>query len=361
MTRISKSVLLMGTAILALAACSSSKGPGDIGSKNDIVVRNNGLPGAKPPLPGGDVTDPAVNASNDALAMPPAAVEQGQPLPDTSPEMEAAVQAEEESKAPVASSVSEPMNDPAQPLPPTASEAAIPDAPVTQTATTTPPDAMSQPDIAPTYMPEPVEPPVTAQSAPASPVISEPAPAPADMPAAAPVQAPRSSVYPVEDYPAQPEMAPAPAPTAAVAPAPAPVATAPSAPSANAYVPLPAGSDYPLDPNAPYSPSAMAGRTSASAEPAVTSTIAPPVTAPAVTAPPAVAAPAAPASAFSLTDPVVIRSAQSALKAKGAYAGPENGAIDTTFLNALTAYQVQNKLPVGGLNIETLKSLNVIE
>ncbi len=339
MTRISKSVLLMGTAILALAACSSSKGPGDIGSKNDIVVRNNGLPGAKPPLPGGDVTDPAVNASNDALAMPPAAVEQGQPLPDTSPEMEAAVQAEQEQGAPVASSVSEPMNDPMQPMPPTASEAAIPDAPVTQTATTTPPDSMSQPDIAPTYMPEPVEP-------------------PADMPAAAPVQAPRSSVYPVEDYPAQPEMAPAPAPTAAVAPAPAPVATAPSA---NAYVPLPAGSDYPLDPNAPYSPSAMAGRTSASAEPAVTSTIAPPVTAPAVTAPPAVAAPAVPAPAFSLTDPVVIRSAQSALKAKGAYAGPENGAIDTTFLNALTAYQVQNKLPVGGLNMETLKSLNVIE
>lgn len=345
MIRISKSVLMMGVAVVALAACSSNKGPGAIGTKDDIVVRNNGLPGSQPPLPGGDVTDPAVAALNDPLAIPPPAVEQGQPLPDTSPEMEAAVQAEQEQRAPVASSVSEPMNDPAQPLPPTASEAAIPEEPVTSTATTTPP----------AYMPEPIE-----QAAPQAAPVAMPEPAPVAQqttPAVAPVAAP-SSVYPAEHYPAQPEIAaPAQAPVQAISPRPE------AAPSANAYVPMPAGSNYPLDPNAPYSPSAMAGRTSASTQTSVAPPVAAPVAAPtmAPATAPAAAAPAPTTSSLNLADPVLIRSAQTALKAKGAYAGPENGTIDTTFLNALTAYQVQNKLPVGGLNMETLRNLAVIE
>lgn len=315
MTRISKSALLMGVAVMALAACSSAKGPGEIGTKNDIVVRNNGLPGSQPPLPGGDVIDPAVASSNDPLALPPASVEQGQPLPDTSPEVEAAVQAEEESRAPLASTTSEPMSDPADPLPPTASEAAIPEEPVTSTATTTPAQA-------------PVVPP--------------------------------SSVYPIEDYPAQ---AAAPAQTPVEVISPRPEAAPAAATSPNAYVPVPAGSAYPLDPNAPYSPSAMAGRTSSAAQTVVTPPAIPAPVAPAVTPPPAAPVIAAPTTtpSLSLNDPILIRSAQAALKAKGVYAGAENGTIDAAFLNALTAYQSQNRLPVGGLNMETLKSLNVIE
>lgn len=40
--RFSHSLLLASVAILALPSCSSAKGPGEIGSKNDIVVRNFG-------------------------------------------------------------------------------------------------------------------------------------------------------------------------------------------------------------------------------------------------------------------------------------------------------------------------------
>lgn len=40
--RFSHSLLLASVAVLALPSCSSAKGPGEIGSKNDIVVRNYG-------------------------------------------------------------------------------------------------------------------------------------------------------------------------------------------------------------------------------------------------------------------------------------------------------------------------------
>jgi len=40
-------LMLAGFAVLSLAACSDSKGPGALGSKDDIVIRNNGLPQAQ--------------------------------------------------------------------------------------------------------------------------------------------------------------------------------------------------------------------------------------------------------------------------------------------------------------------------
>jgi hypothetical protein len=61
-----------------------------------------------------------------------------------------------------------------------------------------------------------------------------------------------------------------------------------------------------------------------------------------------------------MADPAVIRAAQSALKAKGVYTGAETGQIDAGFLNALVMYQNQNNLPVGGINIETLRHLGVV-
>ena len=73
--------------------------------------------------------------------------------------------------------------------------------------------------------------------------------------------------------------------------------------------------------------------------------------------------PAAPVSAagVNFSDPTIIRSAQTALKTKGAYTGEVTGAVDAAFLNALTMYQNTNKLPVGGLNEATLRNLGVIE
>ena len=82
-----------------------------------------------------------------------------------------------------------------------------------------------------------------------------------------------------------------------------------------------------------------------------------------VSAPTDAAIPAAPVSAtgLNLSDPAVIRSAQTALKTKAGYTGEVSGAVDAAFLNALTVYQGINKLPVGGLNEATLRHLGVIE
>lgn len=323
MTRYSKSALLFGAALAVLSACSGTKGPGEIGTKNDIIVRNNGLPGsAKAAAPDADFT----STVEQAQAVPAPAVAAAEPLPDTSPAVEAAAQQVADAKAPLASTTATPTADIGGSATTSSTGAklidqVVPETPV-QDATIAPPPATT-----------------TASAAPAV----EPAPAPAAT----------SSVYPSTDY--APAAAPAtPASAAVTAPA---TAAAAVTPSANAYVPVPPGTDYPLDPNAPYSPKAMAGVA------ASTTASAPAPTATAPTTPTDAAAVAAPVSAtgLNLADPAVIRSAQTALKTKAGYAGEVSGTIDAAFLNALTVYQGKNKLPVGGLNEATLRHLGVIE
>ena len=109
MSRVFRSSLLLGVAVLSLAACSSSKGPGDLGSKDDIVVRNNGMPQAKQQAAdaapaatqGGDFSSTVEQA--EAHPMPEVAT--AEPLPDTSPAMEQAVKAQQEANAPLPSTV----------------------------------------------------------------------------------------------------------------------------------------------------------------------------------------------------------------------------------------------------------------
>ena len=67
------------------------------------------------------------------------------------------------------------------------------------------------------------------------------------------------------------------------------------------------------------------------------------------------------ANGVNYSDPAIIRAAQTALKAKGAYTGEATGSVDAAFLNALVMYQNQNKLPVGALNEETLRNLGVVQ
>lgn len=67
------------------------------------------------------------------------------------------------------------------------------------------------------------------------------------------------------------------------------------------------------------------------------------------------------ASGVNYSDPAIIRAAQTALAAKGAYTGAATGTIDAAFLNALVIYQNQNRLPVGALNEETLRNLGVVQ
>lgn len=293
MTRFSKTVLLMGFSLIALNACSSDKGPGPIGTKDDIVVRNNGLPGVQP--------------QSVASA--------GESVEPASPAVEAAAQAMEANNAPLASATTEPTSETATAELPIDSVA--PQDPVRDQQVAVP----SQAEIMP------------AEPAPA--VTSAPVPAPSP-----------SSVYPASDYPAQPAapaVEPAPAPTPAPAPVSSSVPTAPAIPhsavvprpavAAAAPVPAPAPSSsrpYPLDPDAPYSPAAVAAAQGNTAQSEQASQ---PVTA--------------------------VFAAKSALKEKGVYSGPVDSTMDAAFLNALTLYQGQNKLPQGGLNAETLQHLGI--
>ena len=162
MTRFSKTILLLGTAILALNACST-KGPGEIGSKDDIVVKNNGLPGAQ-------TQQAAVKAEGEdfsstveqAEAIPTPEVAAGEPLPDTTPAVEAAVAQHEAAKAPIAPDTASPADAASAPVSETRPlDAMAPTTPVTQPVT-----------------PPPANAPVTATSP------AAPAPTPATAPAA---------------------------------------------------------------------------------------------------------------------------------------------------------------------------------
>lgn len=300
MTRFSKTALMMGVAILALSACSGGKGPGEIGSKNDIVVNSRGLPGEKgmaPPPPAGDFS----STVEQAEAIPAPDVAQAEPLPDNSPAMQQAVAEQEAANAPM----------------PSAAAVTPPDALTASPSETRPIDAV----------------------APTEPVTNAAVPPPQEIPAPAPVASTQpSSVYPAADYEQAAAPAPVPTPSSERAASPAPS-------SSYAYVPAPAGYE-PEDPNAPYSPRAAAeaaARQSGQPQPAYEPS----------------AAPAA--GAVSYSDPAIIRAAQAALAQRVGYTGSQSGEIDASFLNALTVYQANNALPQGGLNAETLRALGVIQ
>ncbi len=302
MSRIIRSSLLLGVAVLSLAACAGDKGPGAIGSKDDIVVRNNGMPQAKQaeaaPAPAPQTGD-FTSTIEQGEAIPAPQVAAAEPLPDNSPAMEQAVAAQEAANAPLPSTPTSDATNSAVPADPAID-------PIDAVAPTTPVDA-------PAVIP----------------------PTPSAAPSAT------GSVYPATDYGTP---APTPAPTPDYVAIPVATPTPVAAPVTSSATPgpsaVPPGVEYPLDPNAPFSPKAVAAAAAAQGSAAVTS-------------------PATPIG--SPTDPVTIRAAQAALKAKGLYNGAETGEIDAAFLNALIVYQAQNGLPQGGLNEATLKNLGVVQ
>lgn len=307
MSRISRSTLLIGTAILALAACSNTKGPGELGTKNDIVVRNHGMPqaaqqAAAPAPQTGDFT----TTVEQGEAIPAPEVASAEALPDASPAVEQAVAAQAEASAPLPSAATSVTDTSA------AINSVAPAQPVTQTVT---------PPAAADYA-----------TAPAQPAVIPPTPEHAP--------SVTGGVYPATDYPAaqtaQPVPAPAyEAPVAPTAPAPQPVAQP---------VALPEGVKYPLDKNAPYSPKAVEAAIEAAG----------------ATVPAAATAPTT-APTGNPSDAATIRAAQAALKARGLYAGAETGTVDAALLNGLIMYQAQMGLPQGGLNEATLRSLGVVQ
>lgn len=280
MTKISKSLLLIGVAAISLSACSGDKGPGEIGTKDDIVVINKGLPGAKTAMsPEGDFS---------------ASVEQAQAVP--APAVEGAQELAPPEEAVTQSAVPEQAQDSTamtQETVPAMEGAVMDDAPVEQAA-----PELEQEQAAP----------VVAQDVPVA-----AAPAPTELP---PQQAVAASVS-VEATPSSQQAQPAP-----------PVA--------------PAKTPYPLDPNAPYSPKAMAAAAAAAGTPVTEPVVSP--------------------SGLNLNDPALIRSVQAALAAKSMYVGAQTGIMDADLLNAITKFQADNKLQItGGLNEDTLKALGVLK
>lgn len=297
-----KALLLAGVATLSLSACSGDKGPGEIGSKDDIVVVNKGMPGAQA----------AVKAEGEDFT---STVEQAEaiPTPEVAPAEHLAPETAD-AQAPVAQEVAQAVPSDAQLA---TSEPAVQE-PAVQEVAEPAPATTAAPDSAPAPVPTPA----------AAPVPAATSAAPATESAASPAVAPTSA----------PVATPAPTPTAAV-PAAAPVAAAakvePVKPADVKNIP------YPLDPNAPYSPKAMAAAAAAAGTPVTPPEISP--------------------SGINLNDPAIIRSVQAKLAEKKLFVGPQTGMMSADLMNGIAQYQVQNNLAIGPLNEETLKHLGVIK
>ncbi len=209
MTKISKSLLLLGVAAISLSACSGDKGPGDIGSKDDIVVINKGLPGAKTAMsPEGDfsasveqaqaVPAPAVEGTQELTppeeavtqsAVPEQAQDSTTMTQETVPAMEGAVmddappapELEQEQAAPV---VAQDVPVAAAPAPTEVPQQAVA-ASASVEATSSSQQAQPAPPVAPVKTPYPLDP-----NAPYSPKAMAAAAAAAGTPVTDPVVSP---------------------------------------------------------------------------------------------------------------------------------------------------------------------------
>lgn len=431
MTRLAtKTSLLFGVALITLSACGGGgKGPGALGTKSDIVVRNNGLPGAVAPVPPsaeGEITStieqaeavPAPEVMNEPLEMPPEAA----PV-SSSPAVEEEARRVEGQQAPVASSGAAPMNDgtpastqeasapapeeaaiiPAEPLAANVPPEGTPVASDTQTPATTQQELSSQPA---TSVPAPDVTATTASAvtaapqdiavqktenafvpddAPASavaalnakritearPVASEEAlQATAPVPASTPVQAPVHNVPATAEAPV---VAPTTASDAAATQAPAAETATPAvsqvydAPEQSVSAAVPASST-PVSPSSVYPaedyPPEVLAQTAQVRAHAETSAMLPPQGTEII--PPSegqsqIPAQQTPVPEINFNEPAIIKLAQNALQKKGIYKGKDDGIPNTQYLNALSKYQADNKLPQGGLNRETLRHMGVLQ
>lgn len=320
-----KGILLTGTAILALVACSSDKGPGEIGSLDDIVVRNHGEKAAMPPPGAEPVKQVKIDeAATEGDTSAPSAAEMIA-AEDTggkqSVEQTAAAAQEAQEKAMAAdAAVIEAEAATAAPAPAVEAESAQDDAQAQQTASadTAPgmnwnqPRRITTPDEADALVKE---------------QMAQSAPPPAD--AAAATTAPTPSAPPAEDVAAASQTS----------------APAASATPAEPKIPVTDPAHYTQDPNAPYSPAAA--RAAAAAQTGTPSDAAAPTaaTASAEAAPQPMALakvdgplPIDPALLQS-KDPATIKSLQKTLADAGFYKGALNGEMNSDTLNAYVKYQ----------------------
>lgn len=305
-----KTALLLSVAVIAVSACSSSKGPGELGNKNDIVVRNYGEPRDTAPATAGDFS----STVETAAAVPPAEVGAGEPVAPVDGSTVATqeqAQAVAEQSAPVPPTTSAPMND-GTPVAATApaqqstAETPVPAEPVTQTAS--PQQLQSEPYQTPRVQ--------------AGDVSTAPAVV-ANAPAAQPVAQPYVSAP--ETIPLDPSEQPF------IQQAPQPVAQPQSA-----HVQEPAAIAVPKNPNGSFYEYMKAGQSSG-----------------------VTASGSATTSAIAASGDVA--KVKAALAAKGLYSGVQNDVIDSEFLNALSKYQGENGLPMGSVNAQTKQHLGITQ
>lgn len=323
-----KGFLLTGTAILALVACSSDKGPGEIGTVDDIVVRNHGEKVAVPP-PGAEPVKEvkiAEAATEGNTAAPSAAemiaaedtggkktVEQTAAAAQEAQEKTIAQTQEQAADAAVAHAEQVADAEPVQ---------------VAQAAAAAPVQADTAPGMN-WNQPRRIETPEDADKLVEEQMAQSAPPAAAAAPATAPA-------------PAAPPSADVAATTAAPAPAQA------ASPAAAPKIPVTAPENYTQDPDAPYSPAAA--RAAAAAQ---TGTPSDAPAAPAAAPTPVMAEPAPQPLALAKgdgqmpldpallqsKDPATIKSLQKTLADAGFYKGALNGEMNSDTLNAYVKYQ----------------------
>ncbi|MCB1529911.1 MAG: peptidoglycan-binding protein [Rhodospirillales bacterium] len=339
-----KSVMLAGTAVLALSACSSNRGPGEIGSRDDIIIRNMGDEKAPPPAP---VSAPEISRIEEAAPAEETASDMAaETAPDfvPAPPDESAAQMTEQEEPP-AGEVEDSVEDDVD-----VREQVIPREP--------------EPDVVPEESSEAAGPMGTVEMRAPSPVAGASDPA-SPVPAAPP-----------ENVPDAPDLVDLSEVDMAVLPTKTPQEIMDVQEALKEQGFYEGAPDGKVD--AKTLNSLMRYKASKGALPAGNKPLPAPLpvsqeTQEAVEEPPVAAAPTASrpvaasmptvfkAGAVRMNDPALIRAAQTALTAKGFYDGSVTGEMDTALLNALSRYQSANLLAPGGLNEETLKSLGVME
>lgn len=413
--RISRPLMLASVAILALPSCSSAKGPGEIGSKDDIIVRNFG---DAPPPPSEEMlqqeaaTPPEMMAArtlqgeapdiDDSEARALAAQHEAEVAAQAphaeavQAEMQAAQQAEMAAERQVAQT-GQAVQDQAAQLEQQAG-AQVPRGPVAGQTQMQRQAMQAQQQALESGMeavPAPaVEPPATTMTQEATQTV--PAQDRAQTPAApmgaetAQVMAP-SVEGAATEFQAQPvEQAAQQAmqnPPVSVVNAPQQQQTPPQAQQAAA---VPQATEEAIAPATAYGartsfrPSAediAAGGMRVVTKddgqivraPAHTADVAPmpasappaqPMPVPAASAPAPVSSAPAPAvsqDGVPLMDRAMISRAQTILSEKGFYTGPVDGEMTTALLNALSRYQAANFLTPGGMTVETAQHLGLIQ
>lgn len=346
--------LLMGSALFALAACGSSKGPGEIGSHEDIVIRNAGDPEPAPMAKAEEAVDPviaqhqqAVEAAQTEIDDMAAKDKDDTPVPGDP--IEAPVAAASDAApdgANVLSSGSKAMDSAEESA--SAAETSMMEA--EKVAVTTQP-AVDVPEQ--TAMQEPIYA-QTQMEAEAQAQTSEAAAAPMKRAVMASPDEPETILEPIDvsqetvsaemvETPAAEPMAESATPSAVAAPTPEPE------PEANPVVSAPAPAPAPLptpvyegDP-AVSNPEMMA----AQAAPATTTAQA--------------SAKSTVTSSGLIAQPSkgLIAALQKALNDKGYYFGAMDGNLGAETLNALHLYQSAHGLSDYGMTVETLEKLGV--